>query len=84
MSATEEPKVSAYVKAGCPTKCFLPLCWKKFNGAAIHARDGHYYCSTECAEKGTRFNPKRVEELRPKSHTVAIAINAKQKASGRF
>ena len=77
----EDPKLSRYVLAGSPTKCFLPLCWKTFESSCIHAHDGHYYCSKECAEKGTRLDLSRVEELRPAP--TALAAPPKRKLFGR-
>jgi hypothetical protein len=66
VTTENENKVSRYVAAGAPSKCFLPLCWKPFESKCFHARDGHYYCSEECAEKGSKLDLSRVEELRPK------------------
>jgi hypothetical protein len=77
----DEPRLSRYAAAGAPTKCFLPLCWRPFESTCLHGRDGHYYCSTECAEKGTAMDLTRVEELRPK--TSAIPSTPKQKLFGR-
>ena len=67
MSEDHQPKVSAYVTAGAPKQCFLPLCWKPFTATAIHARDGHYYCSKECMEQGTKLDLSQVEELASKA-----------------
>ena len=69
---TDEAKLSRYVAAGTPTHCFLPLCWKPFESKCFHARDGHYYCSEECAEKGSKLDLSRVEELRPKPSVPAM------------
>jgi hypothetical protein len=57
----------------------LPLCWKPFSTIAIHARDGHYYCSAECAENASTLDLSRVEELRPKGSTIVVP---KQKLFG--
>ena len=67
MSVTDEPKISAYLAAGAPAKCFLPNCRKSFNGAAIHGRDGHYYCCENCVEIGVQSDMSHVEELRFKA-----------------
>ena len=75
MSVNNEPKRSAYLEAGAPTKCFLPNCRKPFNGAAIHGPDGHYYCSQNCVGIGVQSEMSNVEELRPK----ASAPSASQK-----
>jgi hypothetical protein len=80
MTGSDTPKVTRYVAAGLPTHCFLPLCWKTFENTCIHAADGHYYCSNECADKGSRMDLTRVEELRPKA--TAIPMTPKQKLSG--
>jgi hypothetical protein len=78
MNATsDEPILSRYVAAGAPTKCFLPLCWKPFESSCVHARDGHYYCSTECAEKGSHLDLSRVEELRPAATSIPISPKKK-------
>ena len=69
---TNERLLSRYEAAGAPTKCFLPLCWKPFESKCFHARDGHYYCSEECAEKGSKLDLSRVEELRPKPSVPAL------------
>ena len=49
---TDGLKVSPYLEAGAPTRCFLPRCRRAFDGAAIHGEDGRYYCSTNCADTG--------------------------------
>jgi hypothetical protein len=67
----DQPKVSAYVKAGLPKQCFLPLCWSPFTEKAIHARDGHYYCSEECLAQGTKLDLSQVEELASKARKRA-------------
>jgi hypothetical protein len=69
------PKVSAYLAAGAPTKCFLPSCRKPFNSAAIRGQDGHYYCSENCAHT---IDLRHVEELRPKP-----MLSPKDKLFGR-
>ena len=81
----EDSKVSRDLTAGAPTKCFLPLCWKTFESSCVHAGDGHYYCSKECAEKGTRLDLSRVEELRPAATAVPVAapVTPKRKLFGR-
>ena len=69
---TDGPKVSPYLEAGAPTRCFLPGCRKPFDGAAIHGEDGRYYCSTNCADTGRIVDLRPVvEELRPK---IAAAL----------
>jgi hypothetical protein len=62
----ETPKVSPYLAAGSPNRCFLPSCHKSFVQSCFHGRDGHYYCSEECAELGARLDMSHVEELRTK------------------
>ena len=69
---TAELKESAYLKAGAPKNCFLLNCRKPFNGAAIHGRDGGYYCSENCVESG-RAGVALIEYLRPKAITIPIA-----------
>jgi hypothetical protein len=73
MSVRDEPKISAYLTAGAPTTCFLPNCRKPFNGAAVHGRDGHYYCSETCAEAGAQSDMSHVEELRPKTSSSSAS-----------
>jgi|tagenome__1003787_1003787.scaffolds.fasta_scaffold16305969_1 hypothetical protein len=80
MNATDQPvAMSRWLGAGAPTKCFLPLCWKPFESKCIHGKDGHYYCSAECAKNASKLDLTRVEELRPS----AIPITPKQKLLGR-
>jgi hypothetical protein len=72
-------KMSRWAAAGAPTKCFLPLCRRPFQSSCIHGQDGRYYCSKECAAKGSTMDFKRVEELRPKraSAQAAVSISVK-------
>ena len=63
---TEQPKLSKYLQAGSPSSCFLQSCRKPFLGTCIHANDGHFYCSRECAEIGEKANLANVEQLRPR------------------
>jgi hypothetical protein len=67
-----KPKISAYLEAGAPTKCFLPNCRKPFNGAAIHGRDGHYYCSENCVAVGVQ-SEAHVEEFRSKANSPSAS-----------
>ena len=78
---TYEPNMSRYMTAGAPTKCFLPLCWKPFENKCFHGKDGHYYCSEECAQKASTLDLSRVEELRPKAPT--LPVTPKQMQFGR-
>ena len=55
---------SHYLKAGSPICCYLPSCRKPFLGVCIHADDGHFYCSHECAEEGAKMDLTHVEPLR--------------------
>ena len=57
-------KTSRYLQAGAPLRCFLPSCQKPFLGACIHANDGRFYCSNECADRGDKIDLSRVEPLR--------------------
>src|SRR3954463_2341851 len=66
MTFRDGPRVSPYLEAGAPTKCFLPGCRKPFDGAAIRGEDGRYYCSTNCADSARKIDLTHVEELRPK------------------
>ena len=54
-------KISRYLQAGAPLRCFLPSCQKPFLGTCIHANDGHFYCSNECADE--KIDLSRVETL---------------------
>jgi hypothetical protein len=54
-----EPKSSRYLEAGSPICCFL--CQTPFLGRCISGRDGHFYCSHECADK---VDMTHVEPLR--------------------
>ncbi|CAN0447617.1 unnamed protein product, partial [Phaeothamnion confervicola] len=42
---------SAYLKAGAPSRCFLPACAKPFEATCFHGDDGRYYCSADCADR---------------------------------
>ena len=64
--ATDQPKTSRYLEAGSPISCFLHTCRKPFLGTCVHANDGHFYCSHECAEEGEKVNLGKVEQLRPR------------------
>jgi hypothetical protein len=66
MQTNEQPKTSRYLEAGSPIACFLHTCSKPFFGTCIHANDGHFYCSHECAEEGEKANLAKVERLRPR------------------
>jgi hypothetical protein len=80
---SDDRQLSRYEAAGSPTKCFLPLCRKPFEGTCFHGRDGRYYCSKECAEKAYQIDLTRVEELRPSRNPTTIPINGKRTASGQ-
>jgi len=54
---------SPYLEAGAPTHCFLPSCRKPFGDRCLHAHDGHYYCSQECADQARKIDLSRVEAL---------------------
>ena len=45
MEQTEQPKLSRYLQAGSPIRCFLPACQQPFLGTCIRGNDGHFYCS---------------------------------------
>ena len=62
--AQEQAVTSHYLKAGSPICCYLPSCRKPFLGVCIHADDGHFYCSHECAEEGAKIDLTHVEPLR--------------------
>jgi hypothetical protein len=55
---------SRYLEAGSPICCFLPSCRKPFLGTCIHGNDGHFYCSHECAEEGSKIDLTHVEPIR--------------------
>jgi hypothetical protein len=70
---TDQPtpiKPSRYVAAGSPQGCFLPSCHKPFEQTCFRGKDGHFYCSAECAESGSKLDLTQVEELRPKAATA--------------
>jgi len=52
----EPSKQSLYLKAGAPTRCFLPGCRKPFEGSCFRGDDDRYYCSEACANEG--FDPE--------------------------
>lgn len=56
MQTDRHPK-SRYLEAGSPIRCHLPACQKPFLGTCIHANDGHFYCSHECAQDGELERP---------------------------
>ncbi len=58
------PKLSAYLEAGSPLSCFLPSCRKPFIGMCVHANDGHFYCSHDCADEGEKLGLREVRQLR--------------------
>jgi hypothetical protein len=58
---------SRYLEAGSPICCFLPSCRKPFRGTCIHANDGHFYCSHDCAEEGATIDLSHVETLKRKA-----------------
>jgi hypothetical protein len=64
--AAEQPKLSRYLQAGSPIRCFLPSCQKPFLGTCIHANDGHFYCSLECVDEGSKVDLSHVQTLRPR------------------
>jgi hypothetical protein len=55
---------SPYVEGGSPLSCFLPSCRKPFVGRCVHANDGHFYCSHECAAAGEKIDLSHVAPLR--------------------
>ena len=63
MQINEQPKTSRYVESGSPISCFLPACRKPFLGTCVHANDGHFYCSHECAEVGEQADLANVEPI---------------------
>jgi hypothetical protein len=60
-------KVSQYLAAGSPLRCFLPSCQKPFDGKCIHGNDGHSYCSHICAGSGDKIDLSHVELLRKRA-----------------
>jgi len=64
--AADQPKLSRYLQAGSPIRCFLPSCQKTFLGTCVHSSDGHFYCSQECAEEGNKVHLLHVQTLRPR------------------
>jgi hypothetical protein len=42
---------------------FLPSCRKPFGDACLHAQDGRYYCSQDCADQARKVELSRVEDL---------------------
>jgi len=66
--ATEaEAVTSRYLEAGSPICCFLPSCRNPFRGTCIHANDGRFYCSHDCAEEGAKIDLSQVETLKRKA-----------------
>jgi len=66
MEQTEQPKLSRYLQAGSPIRCFLPSCQNTFRGTCIRGNDGHFYCSHQCAEVAAKTDLTHVEQLRPR------------------
>ena len=62
-----EAVTSRYLEAGSPICCFLPSCRKPFRGTCIHANDGRFYCSHDCAEEGAKIDLSHVETLKRKA-----------------
>lgn len=58
---------SGYTEAGSPVSCFLPSCRKPFDGVCVHGKDGHFYCSHDCAEEGETLDLSHVQSLKRKS-----------------
>jgi hypothetical protein len=54
---------SQYIAAGSPTRCILPSCQKPFDGSCTRGNDGHFYCSQECADAGSKIDLSQVELL---------------------
>ena len=77
MTSEKPPKVSEYVEAGSPTQCFIPSCRKWFEGAAIHGKDSHYYCSETCADLANTIDLTHVQELRPKAPPAFLSPRQK-------
>ena len=59
-------KRSAYLDAGSPLACFLPSCRKPFEATCVRGKDGHFYCSHECADQGEKSDLSRVETFKQK------------------
>jgi hypothetical protein len=68
--ATDGPKVSNYLAAGSPTRCFLPSCRKPLGARCVHGKDGHYYCSEACTAAARTADFSHVEELRPQARAA--------------
>jgi hypothetical protein len=62
-----EAVTSRYLEAGSPICCFLPSCRKPFRGTCIHANDGRFYCSHDCADEGATIDLSHVETLKRKA-----------------
>ncbi len=54
--------MSKYLEAGSPFACFY--CHQPFRGRAVHANDGHFYCSPACAAEGQQLDLSKVVELK--------------------
>ena len=61
-------KISLYLTAGAPLRCFLPSCQKAFDGRCIHASDGRFYCSQVCANSGEKIDLSHVELLQKRTN----------------
>ena len=53
---------SKYLEAGSPLSCFY--CHEPFMGRAVHANDGHFYCSSACAVEGQQIDMSKVVDLK--------------------
>jgi len=53
---------SKYLEAGSPLSCFY--CHQPFMGRAVHANDGHFYCSAACTVEGQKLDLSKVVELK--------------------
>jgi hypothetical protein len=69
-------KVSRYLTAGAPLRCFLPSCQTPFDGWCVHGSDGHFYCSQLCADNAGKIDLSHVELLRkrPGEQGTAVAV----------
>ena len=64
-------KISLYLTAGAPLRCFLPSCQKAFDGRCIHGSDGRFYCSQVCADSGEKIDLSHVELLQKRTNREA-------------
>ncbi len=84
MQTTEQPKTSRYLQANSPIRCLLPVCQKPFLGTCVHANDGHFYCSRECAEDGERELPTAKLEAVSRPQEIAVSVEEDGEAYPKY